>query len=398
MDEAKKSVSYDEKVEMDTVDAEDTYDLNALLLPDASNFRLPSYDRFSVSYSLAALNGWVKQPSPCCAAASVAGAWNAIHRLSRSDQNALHHTDVIQILKEILEHQIQSKQGRFERLLGASIEPLIQGLEDFLFEKGYPRVPKKGEAPKRKVLLNALRELVLTQAQQAEPEAVYSLMAELYSDQNQENVSEELTSTDEGNDLEDDEEKEDEDHEVIPERHGSIPSNWKWKMELLEILKKRNGINKLCGESPSTAAFGNWGVIEAIRRLSNQNGECYSPLKASLFAGHARTSKSKLPIPITRKDSEQVIENQWALLRSAFLQDSTALIFHLKNHYALVFALREWSDSCIQEDGSTKVVHVKEMLTAKKGQRPSAWISWKESREIMLSWDGYKIMIVEIQY
>ena len=32
-------------------------------------------DRFSLVVSKRAFHGWVRQPSPCCAAASVAGAW-----------------------------------------------------------------------------------------------------------------------------------------------------------------------------------------------------------------------------------------------------------------------------------------------------------------------------------
>ena len=37
----------------------------------------------SIAVNHAALNGWVKQPAPCCAASSLAGAWNAAHGLSR---------------------------------------------------------------------------------------------------------------------------------------------------------------------------------------------------------------------------------------------------------------------------------------------------------------------------
>ena len=63
------------------------------------------------------------------------------------------------------------------------------------------------------------------------------------------------------------------------------------------------------------------------------------------------------------------------------------LIFHLKNHYALIFALREWTDA-------TTGVAVRQLLTARKGQRPVAWIDFSEARTTLLSWEGYKIMAI----
>lgn len=63
------------------------------------------------------------------------------------------------------------------------------------------------------------------------------------------------------------------------------------------------------------------------------------------------------------------------------------LLFHLKNHYALIFALREW----VTEGGE----HVRQVLTARKGQRPSAWIDFAEMRSTLIGWAGYKLLTVE---
>ena len=43
----------------------------------------PSVHNYSIALNHAALNGWVKQPSPCCAGSSLAGAWNAVLGLPR---------------------------------------------------------------------------------------------------------------------------------------------------------------------------------------------------------------------------------------------------------------------------------------------------------------------------
>lgn len=64
------------------------------------------------------------------------------------------------------------------------------------------------------------------------------------------------------------------------------------------------------------------------------------------------------------------------------------LLFHLKNHYALVFALREW-----EAPGNQKV---RQLLTARKGQRPTAWVDFEDARQTMLGWEGYKMMSVSV--
>lgn len=63
--------------------------------------------------------GWVKQPSPCCAAAAVAGAWNALAGIERTHAKALHFPDVISIYCTILREQIERLSLSFERKLGA---------------------------------------------------------------------------------------------------------------------------------------------------------------------------------------------------------------------------------------------------------------------------------------
>jgi hypothetical protein len=103
--------------------------------------------------------------------------------------------------------------------------------------------------------------------------------------------------------------------------------------------------------------------------------------------GKARTKGAKVENALSIKDKSEIIQNQWDALRSAFTHDDTVLLFHLKNHYALIFALREWTHT---ETGEC----CREILTARRGQRPSAWISFMEAREIMISWEGHKILAI----
>lgn len=96
--------------EADTEDSEEVSDLNALLLPSGA---LPlDVECFSVSYSRALLAGWVKQGSPCCAAASVAGAWNALCSMSRRDEGALNSGSILKAMRAVIAGQISSMTAR----------------------------------------------------------------------------------------------------------------------------------------------------------------------------------------------------------------------------------------------------------------------------------------------
>jgi hypothetical protein len=114
-----------------------------------------------------------------------------------------------------------------------------------------------------------------------------------------------------------------------------------------------------------------------------------------------------------------------SLCRAAFNHPHTVILFHLKNHYALVFALREWTTATphphahpVAEAGpesasattastdGTPAQEVKgegvagtgcvrrQILTARKGQRPTAWMDFEEVRETMLLWAGYKMIAI----
>lgn len=99
-----------EQEEADTEAPEDIRDLNALLLPSGA---LPlDVERFSVSYSTALFAGWVKQGSPCCAAASVAGAWNALNGRSRGVEGALSSELVLAAMRAVLEDKIAAMTAR----------------------------------------------------------------------------------------------------------------------------------------------------------------------------------------------------------------------------------------------------------------------------------------------
>lgn len=90
-----------------------------------------------------------------------------------------------------------------------------------------------------------------------------------------------------------------------------------------------------------------------------------------------------------REDDEQEIQIQWEALRKEFLKPNHVLLFHLKNHYALIFAVREWERSQDEK-------RIQQVLTARRGQRPMVWIDFEEARQTMLAWEGYKMMSISV--
>lgn len=81
-----------------------------------------------------ALSGWVKQPSPCCGAASVAGALNALLRLHRDDPMAFSHTDILRVYQAMYAKLIMTKVRAFERRLGHPFQSVLTALESELLK------------------------------------------------------------------------------------------------------------------------------------------------------------------------------------------------------------------------------------------------------------------------
>ena len=462
-----------EGVECDTAACEDL-DIMATLLGPWDG-RLPTKEdgvhQFGVAYDGALLDAWVKQPSPCCAAAAVAGAINGLSGLNRHDENALGPLDVLATMRGVLRDLVEGKIASFERKLGADLTPVLDAVAARVTSDGRKfgvslkkdkergvdgkyllacvrgEVEARAEACRRAVERQRALELgeEVPDEEEEAPALAFCRLWELYEELNEKKrkLAEEDGEDDESESDEDSDEEPDEDlpkkkpprprQRIAAARKAAKP--WNWKNELGEILRKSDGVAKTCAARPSTAPFGNWGLIKGAQRLredarraareeevralvddaddatapvSSNDDERQLPVRTSLdFLGlpsdtlfgcpkapptHVVISllagggRAKMPIPLKRDDSPETIERQWGKLSAAFNRPDASLIFHLKNHYALIYALREWTS-----DGK----RVRQLLCARKGQRPSAWVDWLEARETILGWAGYKLMVAE---
>jgi hypothetical protein len=523
------------EVEMDTAESEEdscTWSLiqSSLLPPDG---RLPCGadgappPRFGLHVSGAVFGGWVKQSSPACAAASVAGAWNALAGGGRRGPLALRQDDVLRHMRDALAETIAGKRARFERLLGAPIADFEEAL-DRAFEDAGKTLGGESKAVPGLKRAEAMRLAIALAKSRGDPEldaeadaasatttdvrdtddeenpkgspsvgenenppprtsfaAIAALIREDEADKEDEAENEgdqgvegdQGIEGDEGSEAEEPDDDDDGggDGRGVPadasgkendagktaegdtngdddanllaalaagvdvnggksgrkKRRGKPPARlvarlggdaiaafastddaggasserkicvgrrWTWRKDFWEILKKRAGLEKLDRAKPSTAAFGNAGVAEATRRCAAA-AAASSPsaprVHARVVAGVKTKTRANLLIPIERRgDQTAAAAREWASLRELFSRDDVALVSHHKNHYALVFALRERCDADEGRPGGVR--WTREMLTARRGQRPSAWISWEEARATMLGWSGYGILAVTV--
>ena len=345
-----------------------------LLLPYGEVALPLHFTRFGLSYNAPAFRGWVKQPSPSCAAASVAGAWNALNEFDRSDARAIDLYGVLRFYEGVIESRIDKKRASIERVLGGcSLQPLTAQVEHALQEQG-KCFGGKGEASiKRKVLMSILHTL-LSDTSLTEPVFVeLRTVADMDAD-----ISQDQEDTDTAHEINDEEE----------EKLKSCIATWDWKSNLYDFYHNMDGLAKLRRPKPSTALLGNWALLLAARTMEFEREQSIQ-LNGQYLLGK-KVKNVKIQIPISSNDAPSVIDKQWAELWSTFTRPESIIVYHLKNHYALIFAMREY-----QKDPHGPLI--REVLTARKGQRPSTWISFAEVRNTVLKWNGYRMVHIRAE-
>jgi len=391
-----------ERVEMDSEQAEEVGDLEPLLLPDG---RIPCDVRqFALHVSHATLGGWVKQRSPACAAASTAGAWNSVMGLRRNSDGAQSQDTVLEILRGILQSKIDERHARLERLwAGAPVAPLEDAVRGELAAQGLTLggESKTVKGATKKQVWDAV--LAVCQAtDSADPvpdggeprfrhqDGCFAALRAAWDTERSRRGSETpdsgpvVTIRRKPKPVKEEEPEDDEEEEDAPSEASSAdPIPQSARKEVVDFFHFVAGMDKLTRPLPTTAIFGNWGIIQATRLL--RDGHPDSNVTVKLFMGRKATG-SVPEVCLSAKDSEEETAEQWHRLCRELRKPQTALIFHLTNHYALLFALREWTTL----DG----VVVRQILTTRKGQRPTVWMDWSEARDIMIRALGYKLMSV----
>jgi hypothetical protein len=159
-----------EVIEQDTVDDEDISNALQFVLPDLATQQSASSLGISINNKVFA--GWVRQPSPCCGAASVAGAWNALFGLHRPSPHAMNHVNIIEAYCSLFTSKLHSQLTSFERKLGAPIQDVLLQINVRLKAVGRDFAGKKKCAATKKTVFEALVSLVKANPRTAPAEAL----------------------------------------------------------------------------------------------------------------------------------------------------------------------------------------------------------------------------------
>lgn len=115
-------------------------------------------------YNRRIFNGWMKQPSACCAAASVAGAFNALACVRRGDDGALTHAEVLQVYESMFSDIISKHKGAYERRLGGPLDGFLLTVEEELQKVGREIGGSKGANATTASVLKIIKKLAIVRA------------------------------------------------------------------------------------------------------------------------------------------------------------------------------------------------------------------------------------------
>lgn len=361
---------------------------SALVLPSIvpSSYR---YARVSQCYSPSLMHGWVQQPSPCCAAASIASACNALHFKQRNDPSgSMCLLDALTILQSVTESSMQSIRQRISSL---AHQLDVSAMEDETMERLQQTFPAYIDA-RASDALKALRELCNTKiahpATSTEHKQYRALRdavwpkddteCDLATERTSFPLSDAIASHNAGyNTIAGTDGNEAGDDLLVFETQPACNP----KDDVTELLRKRIGLERLrLPERPRTAVIGNWGILNSTKHMTSTR--CEVLLAKTGKGKHVRRS-------VSSKDSQSKIGEQWNLLFAALNDENTVLIFHLSNHFAPLYAARSYYDAESAEWS-------REVLTARKGQKPKSWLAFSEVRSQLLKWGGHAIMALSI--
>ena len=134
--------------------------------------------------------------------------------------------------------------------------------------------------------------------------------------------------------------------------------------DALDVYRKlRPKDEYLRKERASTKKIGNANLKKGLVRLGKKQD--VSVKITSLISGARARVKGKLVLKENKLDSE--LDSCWEELKVRLTRKHRVLLAHIRNHYCLVYGLREWQ-------GRQSKQTVREVLIAKKGQSPNTWI------------------------
>ena len=113
------------------------------------------------------------------------------------------------------------------------------------------------------------------------------------------------------------------------------------------------------------------------------------PFRAWRFMGAA---KSHSVWRLSMSDTKEATLVQWEALVAIVKSENSVLIYHLENHYSMIYATREWDADAGYGGKRT----VRQILVAKPGQQPCSWLDFETVRGTLKGWVGYSILGIKV--
>ena len=170
-------------------------------------------------------------------------------------------------------------------------------------------------------------------------------------------------------------------------QRGTIAWQACWPTCTAARVLQRN-LAKLCHATrPTTAPIGTARVRGAIHTFARRHS----------VRMHARTFLSAHSDALHRvraSDEPAAVDAQWRALVATLRSPDAALLYHMENHYSLVYGAREWRGAGNVADGVPGKACFRQVLVGKPGQQPSRWIAFEDVRACVLGWTGYAMLCI----
>jgi len=338
------------------------------------------------------LANWVEQKSPACAAACAAGAFNSLKPEGCPAEHK-EQEDVMQYYREHWEREVLSARKQLIGFFGGlDTAPLEEGLASHGLADGIK--------PKIDRVMHVLHDISSHASGHGE---------EGVSQQGRgsaQGAAAPLLESDEGAPPGDEEfdEEDDEDALLYDDRpppasqvsdfqpsaaHQQLWDALKVKLsaspkKLASLVQvwctKAGALHKLTKDRPSTGPVGTDRLMAAIKHVGEKEGVA---MQVWRLAGGAGSKRHQLQF--SDKDMPDTVERQWKSLLGLIGKRDTCIMYHLENHYSLIYGAREWT----VDAGYAGLRTVRQLLLARPGQRPCAWVDFDTARTTMMRWAGY---------
>lgn len=383
---------------------------------------------FALAVDNLALNGWVRQPGPVCAAASAAGAYNSVMGYNRDDANAATTEEALQVIVTQRKAKLTAARQSIRRLLAlerhGDTDDDSDDAQTAAEREAWRRCLADGKKPGRKAKDGGAGAVtLLTHARAAATEAVECRgdveddlatwagpwpadaselfrLGVLWREWAASNPNASDAVDDDGGDGDEDGDVNAASGGVLVTTAVAPPKKTKmkqppWLVALKSIFTERCALARLEGDGhgpPSTAPVGNGGLRLVASALHSARDEDRPHPQVRCLLARRVSAVGPPDLKVRADDTAEEMERQWQLLFHHIGRTGSCVQLHLRNHYALAYAARSYAVA--SGDGGDHSIR-RELLTARKGQRPRTWLPFEELLRLCLSWDGHCALLLE---